>query len=383
MTTPRQPVPAPHRRPHESPSPLKRWAPAIAAAAVLAVVVFAGFSGNDDASTGSPGTNPGAVDVDSLTVPSSTAAQVVVNTDPAIQKTQLTQSLRKGMFGDQVKAMQQRLTDFGFDPGPVDGAFGTATEQALWAFEGIVLKRPYDQQTGQLDNETWQLMQDPLVFTPRRSRGVGSTHMEIYLDLQAAIVFTNDTPTLITHISSGTGEEWCEVITRDTDEYGQLLEEPVEEDVCGVSKTPGGVFQFYRRVEGNRQGPLGGMYNPVYFNYGIAVHGAQNVPDEPASHGCIRIPMFISEYFPSLVNNRDYVYVWDGVKEPEEQSKKDSTPIFNRKNPNTTLTTTTTSTTTTTIKPTTTTSKPVTTTTKPPPASTTSTVASATTTTAP
>jgi hypothetical protein len=341
---------------------MKRWMPAIAAAGVLGVVVFAGFSGGDDPSNaGSPGENPGAVD-SSLTVPVSSEPPVVVVTDPAQQKSQLSQTLRKGTYGDEVKALQQRLKDFGFDPGPIDGQFGSGTQQALWAFEGLVLNRRYDEQTGELTNELWQTMQDPIVFGPRRQGGAGNTHMEIYLDLQAAIVFTDDRPALITHISSGTGETWCEIITQDTDDKGELLPEPVKKDVCGVSKTPGGVFKFYRRVDGNRQGPLGGMYNPVYFNYGIAVHGAKNVPDAPASHGCIRIPMYISEYFPSLVKNGNRVYVWDGVKEPEQQTEKQMLPVFNYRNPDATTTTSTT-TTTTTIAATTTTLKPVATTT--------------------
>ena len=59
------------------------------------------------------------------------------------------------------------------------------------------------------------------------------------------------------------------------------------------------------------------MWNPVYFNYGIAVHGAGNVPSYPASHGCVRIPMHIGNYFPSLVKYGDQVFVFDGIKEPE------------------------------------------------------------------
>jgi hypothetical protein len=99
------------------------------------------------------------------------------------------------------------------------------------------------------------------------------------------------------------------------------------------------------------------MWNPVYFNYGIAVHGAKNVPTEPASHGCIRIPMFIADYFPSLVKNKDLVFVWDGKKEPEQQSKNDMLPVFNFPNPDATTTTSST-TTSTTIAKTTTTPKP-------------------------
>ena len=54
---------------------------------------------------------------------------------------------------------------------------------------------------------------------------------------------------------------------------------------------------FQREVQGDRVGALGRMFNPVYFNYGIAMHGAGNVPLEPASHGCIRMHKTISNTF--------------------------------------------------------------------------------------
>jgi hypothetical protein len=125
------------------------------------------------------------------------------------------------------------------------------------------------------------------------------------------------------------------------------------------------------------------MYNPVYFNYGIAVHGAKNVPKEPASHGCVRINMDIAEYFPDLVKVGDAVYVWghDG-KEPEGYTKKESLPSFNQPDPSaTTTTSTTTTSTTTTVKSTTT--VPASTTTKPPATTTTTTPPVTTTTTVP
>ena len=67
-------------------------------------------------------------------------------------------------------------------------------------------------------------------------------------------------------------------------------DEPLVRGECGASITPGGVFSFDRQIEGIRQSSLGGMWNPSYFNYGIAIHGALNVPLQPASHGCIRVP---------------------------------------------------------------------------------------------
>jgi hypothetical protein len=116
---------------------------------------------------------------------------------------------------------------------------------------------------------------------------------------------------------------------------------------------PGGVFTYNRQVEGVRQSSLGGMWDPVYFNYGIAVHGALNVPLQPASHGCIRIPLALSPTFQDLVSLGDQVFVFDGVKEPEEYGEQ--LPYFNRIDPDysTTTSSTTTTTTTTTVPPTT------------------------------
>ncbi len=366
--------------------------PALAAAGVLGLVVIAGMSGRDGASgtaDGAPsGSDFGVVDDTGLTVPPSTVEQIAVVTDPAIVKTQLAQTIGKGMVNSDVTAVQKRLTELGFSPGPADGVFGSGTEQAVWAFEKLIMGTARGAARGFVTNDMWQRMQDPIVIQPRRKTGVDSTHMEIYLPEQVAIVFKSDQAILVTHISSGildpaTGEPmtFCETAKYDTDDKGAKLDPPVERAICSEAKTPGGVFKFYRRYEGKRVSPLGGMTNPVYFNFGIAVHGADNVPLEPASHGCVRINQRIAEFFPSLVKNGDRVYVWgeDG-KEPEQYSKRESLPSFNRDDPNAT---TTTSSTTTTAPAVTTTSKPPTTTTPPTttPVTTTTTTTAATTTT--
>jgi hypothetical protein len=393
--------------------------PAIAAAGVLGAVILAGVSGKGEggpadsiaagssvAASAAGTTELGDVSETGLTVPQNTVDPLVVVTDPAAVKTNLSQPVSKGNFGDDVKLVQQRLTDLAFAPGPIDGAFGSGTQQAVWAFEKLVIRKPRAEATGRVTNEMWQVMQDKIEILPRRQEP-GRTHIEIYLPEQVAVVFENDKPILITHISSGklnpdgTPEVWCQLLKYDTDSKGNKVDPPREADECGNSYTPGGVFKFYRRYEGKRVGALGGMTNPVYFNYGIAVHGADNVPLEPASHGCIRINQTIAAYFPSLVKNGDRVYVWghDG-KEPEQYSRRETTPIFNYPNPNSTTTTSSTTTlapattvagstttvkaggtTTTTVKPTattTTTTTPSTTTTLP---STTTTTAAATTTT--
>ena len=133
--------------------------------------------------------------------------------------------------------------------------------------------------TGEVTDEMWQRMQDPVVIAPRRSFGAYADHTEMYLPEQVVVFFVGDRPALISHMSSGTGEQWCEEVTISPGEMGnEDGTEPLQRGECGVSTTPGGVYRYYRRVEGVRQSALGGMWNPVYFNYGIAIHGALNVP---------------------------------------------------------------------------------------------------------
>lgn len=282
---------------------------------------------------------PGGVD-GSLTVPPSSGPQVVIPTDPAIEKTRLAEELKINSTGLAVLALQNRLKELAFDPGPADGYFGFATHQAVWAFEKLVLRRPPGDVTGVLTDEMWQIMQDPIEIAPRRLKsqtfGERPTHVEIYLPEQVLILFTDDKPALITHISSGSDKAWCDVITYQINDYAEELPEPRTADMCGDSETPGGLFAFYARYEGNRLGTLGEMWNPVFFNYGIAVYGSNNVPLEPDSHGGVRIPMFIADYFPSLVENKDRVYVFDDVREPEEYSREDKQPASYYPNPNAT-----------------------------------------------
>jgi hypothetical protein len=175
-------------------------------------------------------------------------------------------------------------------------------------------------------------------------------HTEIYLPQQVVVVFDGDTPKFISHIASGElappgndftkGQQWCEEVTIDPGELGnETGTEPIKKGVCGNAWTPGGAYAFTRKVEGKRESRLGGMQNPVYFNYGIAIHGAYNVPLHPASHGCIRIPNAISKMFFDMVDVGQPVFVWDGVKEPEDYGAQSG--LWDWADPNYTTTTTT------------------------------------------
>ena len=136
--------------------------------------------------------------------------------------------------------VQQRLTELGFDPGPVDGQFGGLTRAAVWAFEKLVLQTPRAEATGRVTNEMWSRMQDPSAILPRRPNAASVDHTEIYLPEQVVIFFVGDRPALISHMASGTGEEWCDEVTISPGEMGnEDGTEPLKRGECGRSDTPG------------------------------------------------------------------------------------------------------------------------------------------------
>jgi hypothetical protein len=320
---------------------VSQWLPAGAALAVLAIVIVAGVAlgngGNDDGGADADVVTTG--ELTQMTVPDSVPDVIgTIETTAPVTKSVLDRTLSKGVAGADVQQVQQRLTDLGFVPGPTDGIFGDETIKSVWAYEKLVLGVESNRPSGQVTPEMWDAMQDPFVIQPRRPNATPN-HTEVYLPEQVLAVFQGDAPVLITHMSSGTNEEWCEEVTISPGEYGNRDgEEPIVRGECGRSNTPGGVFEFYRQVEGIRDSALGSMWNPVYFNYGIAIHGALNVPLQPASHGCIRIPLNISEGLQDLMDMGDQIFVWDGVKEPEENGAPP--PTFNWLDPDYETTTT-------------------------------------------
>jgi peptidoglycan hydrolase-like protein with peptidoglycan-binding domain len=195
--------------------------------------------------------------------------------------------LQAGTQGARTQALQQALADQHYDPGTLDGRFGLKTTLAVWAWQAL----HGVPQTGVVTPDL-----EPLVLArtpqPMLRPDLGPDHTEIDLTRQVLLLFAAGKPRLISHISSGSGRHYC------------------DRGNCGTAITPTGSYHYQRRISGWRTAPLGRLYNPVYFNGGIAVHGATSVPAVPASHGCIRLPMHIAEYFPSLVANGDAVAVF-------------------------------------------------------------------------
>jgi peptidoglycan hydrolase-like protein with peptidoglycan-binding domain len=200
--------------------------------------------------------------------------------------------LRAGDEGDEVETLQLLLSEGPFDPGPIDGTYGTGTRQAVWALEKIA-GIPIDGDWGPLDDQAWQQLLDGEIGGPEMAHE--ARWVEVDLSEQVMKVYDPDSsvPVLISHASSGSGIPW------------------ENEEHSGSSVTPRGEFTISRRISGWRESSLniGRLYNPLYFNGGIAFHGATSVPLYPASHGCIRLPMHVAEYLPDELPNGTTVHV--------------------------------------------------------------------------
>jgi L,D-transpeptidase catalytic domain/Putative peptidoglycan binding domain len=350
------------------------WArPLLAAAA--AIIVIGGVSVlTRRSNVVSVGSVPTAMPEASTPVDSSSditvdaTATTVTTATTSVPKTSLSRTLSRGLpASEDVRVMQQRLNDLHFDVGSVDGIFGANTEMAVWVYQSLILNLSGKDVTGKVTPELWDRMQEPLelpVFRPDAS----PTHAEIFLPAQAMVLYVNKELRLITHVSSGSGQKWCDEFknvpawpgaTTTTVPPGQK-----NPRYCGTSITPGGVFKVYLKRDGWIDIPLGRVFNAISFNAGIAIHGYPDVPKNPASHGCVRVPMHIAQYLPDLLHRGDQIFVWDGVKEPEVYG--DQKPPADERDPTDTTVVTTTTVAATTIAPTnvapTTTTKPTTTT---------------------
>lgn len=200
--------------------------------------------------------------------------------------------LEAGDKGKAVKQLQRRLADGPLDPGKTDGSYGPQTVQAVWALEKLA-GVPVDGNWGPLDEQAMQRLERGELVKPAESHK--KRWVEFDLSKQVMTVYDPGSfePVLISHGSSGSGVPWQ------------------NEEHSGDSITSTGSFKIDRRIDGWRESSLdiGRLYNPLYFDGGIAFHGATSVPLYPASHGCIRLPMHIADYLPDELPNGTPVHV--------------------------------------------------------------------------
>lgn len=173
--------------------------------------------------------------------------------------------LELGESGDAVSALQQRLSSLGYWLGEPDGSYGQLTRQAVMAFQ----KTEGLGRDGVAGPDT----QGRLAAARRPvARSTSGNLIEIDLTRQILLVVQNGQVRWALNTSTGSGEAYAS-----------------STGGTAVAATPAGHFTIDRQIDGVREAPLGTLFRPKYFNGGIAIHGAGNVPAQPASHGCARV----------------------------------------------------------------------------------------------
>jgi peptidoglycan hydrolase-like protein with peptidoglycan-binding domain len=244
-------------------------ATAIAAATVAAACTAAAAS-SASATTAGPAKATATAAVTAKTVSARSATPAYVPPSG---------TLSEGSHGAAVKALRERLASLKYYVGTIDGSFGANTEDAVWAFQEINGVKV----TGVIDAATKRALVHPKTYVSHDPRADGS-RIEVNQALEVLVLYKKGQIELISHVSTG-GGYWYN---------------------CGGGEcqaiTPNGSYRTGVFMPGWVKVPLGAMYNPVFFISTVyAIHGDTYVPQFPDSHGCVRVPMYIADFFHTLV----------------------------------------------------------------------------------
>jgi cell wall hydrolase len=177
--------------------------------------------------------------------------------------------LSAGSAGPSVYELDRRLNELHYALGQVDGYFGRDDVDAVIAFQKLHgLPR-----TGSVDTRFWTELQRAQV---PRARYPGD-HVEVSKDRQVLFLVRNGSVALIVPVSTG-----------------------------ATGNTPLGVWHVYRRVAGWDWV----LWYPTYFTGAFAIHGYPDVPPYPASHGCVRVPMWVAQRLFEADDYGTTVYVY-------------------------------------------------------------------------
>jgi peptidoglycan hydrolase-like protein with peptidoglycan-binding domain len=222
------------------------------------------------------------------TLPTTTAATTTTTTHPTttIPTTTTTtlpvvkppffpvSPVRRGASGDAVKVLQARLLEAGFWLDKVDGHYGWATTQAVMAFQKYY---NISDKSGRVDQATANALN--YVRTKPKPLSTSGNLLEVDKRRQVVYVIRNGLAVWTLNTSTGSGHPYTAISKKDP-----------TQTLKGDAQTPDGHFKVTRQhAVGWWEGELGKLYRPKYFNGGIAVHGMTNVPNYPASHGCVRV----------------------------------------------------------------------------------------------
>lgn len=193
-------------------------------------------------------------------------------------------------FGQKMSTLEveQRLSDLGYWITKVDGKSDDSTRQAILAFQKVEGRK----RTGVLSASDMALLRN--ASRPRAKYASGPAHVEVDIGRQVLFYVGDD----------GIVKKILAVSTGNEKQY-------FDEGEWQTAHTTRGNFKVQWKYNGVRKASLGDLYYPSYFNGGIAVHGSPSIPPYPASHGCVRIPLFADKDIYKLMPVGMPVYVYD------------------------------------------------------------------------
>lgn len=187
----------------------------------------------------------------------------------------------------EVREVERRLSEMGYWTGPIDGVLDDRSRHALITFQKFEGRRLTTTLTRAEVNAV-------LSATDPEPRDSGYRHVEVDLDRQVLLLTDDLGVTIrILPVSTGSGRRYN------------------ENGVRGLAYTPRGRFRIYGKLAGWRKSNLGLLFYPNYFSDGLAIHGNPSVPNQPRSHGCIRIPMFAAREISKLLPKGTIVIIYD------------------------------------------------------------------------
>ena len=188
---------------------------------------------------------------------------------------------------EEILAAEGRLSELGYWTGPLDGTLDSASRHALIAFQKVEGR----QRTGKLTRAELQVL-----LSAQRPLPKYNDYAHVEIDLSRQVLFIVD--------AIGTITDVLPVCTGNEKSY-------VDHGEIHRAHTPRGRFRVLRKIVGWRRSSLGLLYYPNYILNGIAIHGSLSMAAYPASHGCIRIPMFASKELSELTPVGTEVIVYD------------------------------------------------------------------------
>jgi N-acetylmuramoyl-L-alanine amidase len=183
-------------------------------------------------------------------------------------------SLRPGSTGDAVKRLERRLRSLGYHLPHADRSYTHQTHDAVLAFNKVKRRA----RVGSVGPGTWWAL--ARARRPRARLRNSGFHFEVDQTRQVLFTVRNRKVRRILHVSTGG---------------------------AGVGVTRDGRWRVHRKLAGFSPGRL---YYPSYFDGLRAIHGWPEVPPTPASHGCVRVPMWAARWIFSQTSIGTLVYVY-------------------------------------------------------------------------